>query len=128
MEFLLDTHVFLWWMADDAKLSWTARTAIANAENKVFVSAVSGWEIATKVRLGTLTLPETHDLFMLNALRGNTFGVLPITLAHTLREFRLPPHHPDPFDRLLVAQAKVEEVALVTDDASVTQYNVRTLW
>lgn len=128
MRLLLDTHVFLWWMAGDAKLSRTARTAIANAENEIFVSAVSGWEIATKVRLGVLTLPEPPDLFMLNALRGNAFGVLPITLAHTLHEFRLPPHHPDPFDRLLVAQAKVEEVALITDDTLVTRYNARTLW
>ena len=92
------------------------------------MSAVSGWEIATQVRSGLLTLPEKPDQFMFQTLKRDSFIVLPITLAHVLNEYHLPPLHSDPFDRLLIAQAKSEAITLITHDTLITQYRVRTFW
>ena len=128
MRLLLDTHTFLWWTANDARLSEGAKAAIASAANEVLVSAVNGWEIAIKSRLGKLPLPEAPDLFMARMVQRHALGVLPITLAHAVHEYHLPAHHSDPFDRLLVAQAQLEKLTLVTDDALVKQYGAITLW
>lgn len=128
MRLLLDTHTFLWWTANDPQLSKGAETAIASAENEVYVSAVNGWEIAIKARLGKLPLPEVPDLFVARMVQRHAFSVLSISLTHTLREYHLPTHHSDPFDRLLVAQAQLEKLTLVTNDALVARYNVSTLW
>ena len=128
MRLLLDTHTFLWWTADDPRLSENAKEAIASAANEVFISAVNGWEIAIKTRLGKLPLPEAPDLFMAHMVQRHAFGVLPITLMHAVREYHLPSHHSDPFDRLLVAQAGLEKLVLVTNDALIKPYGVSTLW
>ncbi len=128
MRLLLDTHTFLWWCANDSKLSETALHAIADADNEVLVSAVNGWEIAIKARLGKLPLPDPPRVFMSKMLERHAFGVLPITLNHALAEFELPTHHNDPFDRLLVAQAQVEGLTLVTDDGKLQLYGADTLW
>ena len=128
MRLLLDTHTFLWWTADDPKLSSGAEAAIASATNEVLVSAVNGWEIAIKARLGKLPLPEAPDLFVARMVQRHAFGVLPVSLTHALHEYHLPTHHSDPFDRLLIAQAQLEKLTLVTNDALVAQYNVSTLW
>ena len=128
MKFLLDTHALLWWAMDDSRLPGTARSVIASDDNGIFVSAVSGWEIATQVRSGTLTLPEKPDQFMFQVLKRNAFIVLPLTLAHALDEYYLPPLHSDPFDRLLIAQAKSEVMTLITHDTLITQYSVHTFW
>lgn len=127
MRLLLDTHTFLWWCANDAKLSKRAVQTIAEAE-EVFVSAVNGWEISIKVRLGKLPLPDAPLPFMQKMLERHAFSVLPITLSHTLAEFALPTHHNDPFDRLLIAQAQGEDMTLVTDDTIIQRYDVKTLW
>ncbi len=128
MRFLLDTHTFLWWTANDTQLSEPAKAAIADADNDVFVSAVSGWEIAIKARLGKLPLPEAPNLFMARMVARHAFGVLPITLTHVVRDYHLPTLHSDPFDRLLIVQAKLEGMTLVTNDGLVKQYGVKTLW
>ncbi len=128
MRLLLDTHTFLWWTADDPRLSENARGAIASAANEVFVSAVNGWEIAIKARLGKLPLPEAPDLFMAHMVQRHAFGVLPITLTHAVHEYHLPSHHSDPFDRLLVVQAELEKLTLVTNDAFIKTYGASTLW
>lgn len=128
MRLLLDTHTFLWWTANDQKLSSGAEAAIASATNEVLVSAVNGWEIAIKARLGKLPLPEAPDLFVARMVQQHAFGVLPVSLTHALHEYHLPTHHSDPFDRLLIAQAQLEKLTLVTNDALVAQYNVSTLW
>lgn len=128
MRLLLDTHTFLWWCADDARLSEPARQGIADAENEVYLSAASSWEIAIKTRIGKLDLGEAPETFMLRMLEHHAFGVLPISLRHTLRDYDLPTHHSDPFDRLLVAQAQLDALTLVTDDGKIARYAVTCLW
>lgn len=120
---LLDTHVFLWWQLDDPRLNSRARDAIAKAEH-VFVSAASAWEAAIKCGLGTLSLPQS----MMAGVAASGFDELPISFAHAEGVAALPPHHRDPFDRLLVSQALVEGLTLVTHDASLRQYTVDILW
>jgi PIN domain nuclease of toxin-antitoxin system len=128
VRFLLDTHTFLWWTADDPQLSGSARAAIAHGENEVYLSAVSGWEIAMKARLNKLPLPEVPDSFIARMVQQHAFGVLPITLRHVLHDYHLPSLHSDPFDRLLIAQAALEELTLITNDRLIGQYEVETLW
>lgn len=128
MRLLLDTHVFLWWIADDERLSSKARRAIGDGRNEVLVSAVSAWEIVVKHELGRLTLPEAPDKFVPNQLRANAFGALPATVSHALAVARLPALHRDPFDRLLIAQAMVESLTLVSADEDLRRYPVRVTW
>ncbi len=128
MSLLLDTHTFLWWCADDPKLSTTARNAISQANQRVLFSVVSAWEIAIKTRLGKLTLPSPPQLFMTSMLKRHRFEVLEISLAHATAEFNLPSHHADPFDRLLIVQAQQEELTLVTNDGHIERYKIVTLW
>ncbi|MEX2535888.1 MAG: type II toxin-antitoxin system VapC family toxin [Trueperaceae bacterium] len=128
MKLLLDTHTFLWWCADSQRLSETARRAISAKSNDVLVSAVNGWEIAIKARLGRLRLSEKPSTFMARMLALHAFKVLPVTMAHAVAEYDLPEHHHDPFDRLLIAQAKSEGALLATNDEIVKRYEVMTLW
>lgn len=128
MRLLLDTHTFLWWCSDDAQLSLAVIDAVGNADNEVWLSVVSAWEIAIKARLGRLPLPEPPSVFVPHMVERHALGVMPIQLKHTLADFELPEHHHDPFDRLLVAQALSEGMTLVTDDRAVSQYPVETLW
>ena len=123
MRLLLDTHALLWWLADDPTLSAEARKAIADAGSVVYVSAASAWEIAIKRSLGKLEAPEELD----EALAANAFAPLPITIGHALAAGRLPNHHQDPFDRMLVAQAMAEGLTLVTRDENIAKYDVATL-
>lgn len=120
MRLLLDTHVLLWWLADAPELEARARAAIADAANLVYVSAVSVWEIEIKRALGKLRVPADWA----KSLNEGAFRRLPVTWEHALRVARLPPIHRDPFDRLLVAQAHVERLTLVTGDATVRRYGV----
>ncbi len=128
MRLLLDTHAFLWWCADDVRLSEGARQGIADAANEVYVSAASGWEIAIKARIGKLELGRAPEAFMLRMLERHAFGVLPITLRHALYDYALPTYHSDPFDRLLIVQAQLENLTLVTNDNQIARYDVSSLW
>jgi len=119
---LLDTHVFIWWMADDGRLRDHARAAIAGAEI-VFVSLASAWETAIKVAIGRLRLPAPFE----SGVVGSGFEPLPIAFAHCERAARLPNHHRDQFDRMLVAQAQTEALILVTHDARLADYDVALL-
>ncbi len=120
---LLDTHVFLWCLSNVSELAAAARTQIADPHNDIFVSAITGWEIAVKRAKGRLTAPD--NLETLVAERG--FTHLPLTFHHAEQAGNLPMHHRDPFDRLLIAQAQAEGLVLVTRDARVPLYGVRTL-
>jgi PIN domain nuclease of toxin-antitoxin system len=120
---LLDTHVILWWQRDDRRLKRAAREAIATAD-VVWVSAVSGWEVAIKTALGRLRLDEPFSAL----LGADDFTELPMTLAHTARLEQLPPHHSDPFDRMLVAQALTERATIVSRDRALAPYGVPMLW
>jgi PIN domain nuclease of toxin-antitoxin system len=128
VRLLLDTHAFLWWCADDPRLSQGAVRAVSDGSNEVLVSAVSGWEVAIKTRLGKLPLAGVPEAFMARMLERHAFSVLSITMRHALRDYGLPAYHSDPFDRLLVAQAQLEGLTLVTDDALIRRYEVETLW
>ncbi len=123
MTLLLDTHVFLWWRADDRRLGRAARTAIVEAD-VVFVSAATAWEAAIKAALGRLRYPDTIEA----GVEASGFEKLPITLAHAELAARLPPHHADPFDRMLVAQAKAEGLTLVTHDRTFAAYEFSIVW
>ena len=122
-RFLLDTHAVLWALAEPSKLSRPARMALEDAANEVYVSVVSGWEIAIKRALGKLEAPD--DLG--SAIRIQGFEPLLVTFHHAEHAGGLPPHHRDPFDRMLIAQAQAEGLIIVTRDSDIPLYGVRTL-
>lgn len=128
MKLLLDTHVFLWWLTDDHQLSPRAKRALRDGKNDVFFSAASAWEIAIKTKLGRVTLPEDAERYITDQLELNAFQVLPIRLQHALRVASLPDVHRDPFDRLLVAQALIEDLVILSKDRRLSGYPVRVLW
>lgn len=123
MKLLLDTHVLLWSLGDVAMLAEPTRAAITDVRNEVFVSAASAWEIAIKRALGKLVAPEDLEA----AIVQTGFRPLPITLAHARAAGALPAHHADPFDRMLVAQARSEDLTLVSSDRLLRQYPVAFL-
>ena len=122
-KLLLDTHVFLWWRANDPSLSEDAITAISDT-NVVFVSAATAWEAAIKAALGRLELPDSVE----SGVEDSGFEKLAITFLHAETAAKLPAHHHDPFDRLLVAQAIAERLTLVTHDRKLQAYDVPILW
>lgn len=123
MNLLLDTHVLLWWLDDNPILSSDARNTIASGESDVFVSAATAWEIAIKKALGKLVVPDDLEA----AIVASGFQELPITVAHATAAGALPPHHTDPFDRMLIAQAQLENLTLVTHDERFVAYDVPIL-
>ncbi|MDT0347610.1 type II toxin-antitoxin system VapC family toxin [Streptomyces litchfieldiae] len=122
MRLLLDTHVVLWWLSDSPELSDDVKDLL-DTEPAVYVSAVTPWEIAIKQSLGKLDGPED----LAERVRDSQFTDLPITAGHGVRAGRLPVHHRDPFDRILVAQAQIEGMTVVTRDKRVPQYDVRVM-
>ena len=128
MKLLLDTHAFLWWVAASDDLSRKARSAVGSARNECFVSVASGWEIAIKVSLGKLRIDGALDRFLPEQLAANGFRPLAIDLKHAARVATLRFHHRDPFDRLLVAQALEEDLAVVTADPVFAKYGVIRIW
>ena len=128
MRALLDTHAFLWWIVGDERLSDGASRAIADRRNEIFVSAASIWEIAIKGRLGRLSIPGDPGTFIGGQIAENSFRGLPIVAGHALRVWDLPDHHQDPFDRMLVAQAQVEGLTLISQDRQVARYEVEVVW
>jgi PIN domain nuclease of toxin-antitoxin system len=123
MELLLDTHAFLWWLGDDPKLGPDARATIARPANTVFVSAASVWEIAVKRASGKLDAPGD----VVEWIESNDFTDLPIDVDHAVAAAELPMHHNDPFDRMLVAQAQLEDLTLVARDDQIAKYRVAIL-
>lgn len=128
MRVLLDTHAFLWWIANSSELSDVARKIIADERNEPIFSAVSGWEIAIKAGVGKLELSDSPEKFLTGQISRNDLEVLPIYLSHALRVHALPDHHRDPFDRLLVAQAIIEEMPLLSADPWIARYPVEVVW
>lgn len=130
MSLLLDTHTWLWFFLQPDRLGAKSLLAIKDAHIKVFLSAASAWEIAIKTRLGKLHLPDDADpeRYVPTALASRSMLALPITNEHALRTCALPLHHTDPFDRLLIAQAQIESLTIVTADKRFEQYDVQTLW
>ncbi len=128
MRVLLDTHSFLWWIMDDARLSLQARSILRDGRNTLVVSAATGWEIAIKAGLGKIMLPGDPPQFVLQQIRHNHLSPLAIELDHALHVFTLPDIHRDPFDRILVAQSQVEQLPIVTADPQIRQYEVDVIW
>lgn len=120
MKLLLDTHALIWWLANNPTLSENARTAIADPENLVFVSAVSAWEIAIKKSLGKLDVPGD----LAQQITKHNFQALPISIKHGIAVGMLPWHHKDPFDRMLIAQAIDESAIVITRDRKFKLYDV----
>ncbi len=120
MKFLLDTHILLWFLENDSSLPEIMREAIATPKNLVFVSSVSAWEISIKQSVGKLIAPNNLE----EALRFSRFEVLPVTLEHGIKVADLPMYHKDPFDRMLIAQALVEGLMIVTVDTKFKLYDV----
>ena len=128
MNVLLDTHVFLWWIAGSPLLSAHAQSVIADPTTEVYLSVASGWEIAIKSRLGKLKMPSNLQAFMATQLQLNSIQVLPIQMIHALHVSTLPDHHRDPFDRLLVAQSQIENMPLLTSDPQIVRYGITVIW
>ncbi len=128
MKALLDTHVFLWWITNDQKLSLRARKIIADGHNELYFSAASGWEIAIKSGIGRLELPDEARIFVAEQLKINAISTLPIEMNHALYVSTLPNHHQDPFDRLLVSQARLEGFPILTADPIFKKYKVDVIW
>jgi PIN domain nuclease of toxin-antitoxin system len=123
VNLLLDTHALLWWLADDPQLSQEARSAIADPDNAVFLSAVVVWEIRIKEAIGKLDIPSDFS----EVLAGQPFSELPVTVEHANALAGLPALHRDPFDRMLVAQAKAERLTVVTRDVDIPSYGIATV-
>lgn len=126
--FLLDTHVLLWWLFDDPKLSGLARAVIQAPENRILVSSASGWEIATKSRLGKLPHAGNVAEELPYLLQKARIQVLPISMEHALAAGALPGPHRDPFDRMLIAQGQIEQLPIVTSDQEFKNYPVKLIW
>jgi PIN domain nuclease of toxin-antitoxin system len=128
MRLLFDTHSFIWWEGEPAKLSQRAHEALHDPTNLLVLSVASVWEMQIKLQLGKLQFHLPLDQLIENQRRDNRVKILPVTLAHVLALQQLPLPHKDPFDRLLIAQANVEGAVLVSNDPVFVQYPVQLLW
>ena len=128
MKILLDTCAFLWIITDAPELSESARMLFVDPANEIYLSAVSAWEIAVKNALGRLPLPEPLDRFIPARRKQHGIDPLPLEEEATLHLTRLPPYHQDPFDRMLICQAIVHGMVILTPDELILQYPVRTTW
>lgn len=123
-RYLVDTHVWLWMQSDPDRLRDESRAILQEIRNSIFFSAASAWEIAIKHRLGKLQLPEAPASYVPDRMRRSGTSPLPVEHAHTLRTAELPDHHRDPFDRLLVAQAQLLDLTIITADEQFSAYDV----
>lgn len=128
MKFLLDTHVFIWMISNESALSKEAMAAMANQRNSLFFSAASYWEICIKISVGKLTLGKTWEKKVDRELEFNGIQWMPIRKNHSQAICSLPGIHKDPFDRILVSQAKCEKMVLITADKNIQKYPVKWIW
>lgn len=128
MRLLLDTHALIWWFANDPSLSTAARKAISDGRSSVHVSAASAWEVATKYRIGKLPSAAALVSSLERFVAAEGFAPLAISMAHGERAGSLPGPHGDPFDRMLIAQAIMENMELVSNERAFDAYGVRRLW
>lgn len=125
---LLDTHTFLWFILDDPQLSNNALQLITDLKNDIAISPATYWEIAIKISIGKYSLPEAYDTFIHRQIAINNFTILPILPKHTHTLIALPFHHKDPFDRLLIAQAIVENIPIISTDTKFDDYPITRIW
>ena len=124
MRYLVDTHVWLWMLAAPRRIRGRATAVIEDAGSQLLLSAVSSWEIAVKYTVGKLPLPEAPDRYVPSRMRASGITGLEVSHAHALRVAALPRHHDDPFDRLLIAQAQLEDLTIITADPTFDRYDV----
>ncbi len=127
MTYLLDTHVFLWLLGSPERIRPELLVQLRDGRTTLLLSAASSWEIAIKWAVGRLPLPAPPEDYVPDRMRRLSIVGLAISHAHVLRTTTLPPHHRDPFDRLLVAQAQLDELTIVTVDPALADYDVRTV-
>lgn len=120
MRYLLDTHVLLWWLADPKQIETKARHIIADKSNQIFISSVSTWELAIKKDLGKLSIPMN----LLAVIKSENIQILPLSAEESLSVIDLPKIHPDPFDRMLIAQAKFNDLIVITKDRQILEYPI----
>jgi PIN domain nuclease of toxin-antitoxin system len=128
MNILLDTHTFLWFVADDPRLSTAARILIEAEDSQPFLSIASLWEMAIKVSLGKLKFEQPFDVFVPQQLGMNGIGILTLSIEHTAAIATLPFHHRDPFDRLIAVQARLEKMCLISADSAFDAYDIQRVW
>ena len=128
VRLLLDTHALIWWMSSSPSLPDTVKRLMSGRENTIFVSAASAWEMATKVRLGRLPAASDITRNFQEYLSQSGFESLPVSAEHGIRAGLLPGPHQDPFDRMLIAQAEIEKLIIVSNEKIFDQYGVRRVW
>ncbi|WP_414514584.1 type II toxin-antitoxin system VapC family toxin [Nostoc sp. PCC 9305] len=128
MKLLLDTQCWLWWFAQPERLNEEAIAHIADENNELWLSVASIWEIGIKVAIGKLPLPDPLDSYISSRMAQLGMRSLEITASHALQAAALPLHHRDPFDRMLIAQAQIEEMTLVSSDSMFNKYNISLIW
>ena len=128
MRYLLDTHTFLWFLTDDKRLSSRAKGIIEDINNVIFLSSASVWELSIKSSIGKIKFFVSLEEIINTAMNVYDFKHLPITIQHSLEVGKLPLYHRDPFDRVLIAQARVENMILITCDSYMKQYDVNVIW
>jgi PIN domain nuclease of toxin-antitoxin system len=128
VKVLLDTHVFLWAIAEPRKLSERARKVLANPLNELILSSLSVWEIILKAQQGKLKLPVSPGFLETHMINLGIESVLAVQPAHVYGLFELPSHHRDPFDRLLISQCRAEGLAFLSADSNVQKYPVKVVW
>ena len=128
MKVLLDTHAFLWLITDDERLSEKAQKTFLNTDNRVFFSTASLWEICIKKSLGKISLESEWIQTIQKEMEINAIQWLPIEMPHCVRVSELPFHHRDPFDRMLIAQALVEDMQLLSRDRLLSAYKIKRIW
>ncbi len=131
MQYLIDTHVFLWFVSNSKELSQTAKSLIEDETNEIFISIASLWEISIKTALGKLIINGKYAS-VIDDLTDNSIEILPINFAHTVEQNKLPFHHKDPFDRIIISQAIVENMNFISADAFFDNYlkgkSVKRIW
>ncbi len=131
MQYLIDPHVFLWFVGNAKELSKTAKNLIEDEKNEIFISIASLWEISIKTALGKLTIKGNYES-VIDDVTDNSIQILPVNFAHTVEQNRLPFHHRDPFDRIIVSQAMVENMNFISADAIFDDYlkgfPVKRIW
>ena len=128
MQYLLDTHVLLWWITSDKRLSTKAKVLIQSHRNTIYWSVASSWEVSIKYALGKLSFDEPPEDLLPSELNRNHIETLPILNEHAFLAGQLPAHHKDPFDRMLIAQARIESLGVISDDSNYRFYDIDVFW
>ena len=126
MKYLLDTHIFIWWITDNPKLSPNIRSVVSDDGNELYLSTASIWEMMIKSKLQKLQLTDDPKTFIKEQVKINSINILDVKMEHSLETYELPDIHKDPFDRILIAQAKIEKLTIITTDSYIVEYDVNT--